>query len=149
MVGLLVPSDDPRLLNNSGDASASPFVLAIVLVKIKALPSIVNAVLLIACWSAGNSEVFASSRTLYSLALDGKAPKFLRYCSKSGLPVWCITATSLFGFIAYAACGDPAVIFNVLYTLAALSEFPPGPCRHPATELTDLALSLAVWFQSV
>ena len=55
MVGLLVPSDSPRLLSGSGDASASPFVLAISRVNINALPSIVNAVLLIACWSAGNS----------------------------------------------------------------------------------------------
>lgn len=68
---------------------------------ISVLPSIVNAVILVSAFSAGNSDVYASSRTLYGLACDGKAPKFFRYCTKGGLPVWCLIATVLLGPLAY------------------------------------------------
>lgn len=123
MVGLVVPYDDPRLLNGSGNASASPFVLAVKNAGIKALPSIVNAVLLVTTWSAANSDLYASSRTLYALALEHKAPGFLRKCTKAGLPIWALTVTSLFGFLAYMSCGTGGAeqAFEYLYDISAIS----------------------------
>lgn len=87
-----MPYTNSNLLNNTSDAASSPFVIAIQDAGIAALPSIVNAVILIsACvrsdllrrltrrsFSAGNSDLYASSRTLYGLALDHKAPRFFR-----------------------------------------------------------------------
>ena len=109
IIGLLVPYNSDELLNNSSDdASASPFVIAIKTAGIKGLPSVINAVILISAWSAGNSDLYASSRTLYALAVEGKAPAFLRRCTKGGLPVWCVGITGLFG-------------------LLAVSDFPCGP----------------------
>jgi amino acid transporter len=55
-MSLIVSPNDPRLLGNS-DASASPWVIGIQRAGIKALPSIVNAVILIAAFSAGNSDL--------------------------------------------------------------------------------------------
>jgi yeast amino acid transporter len=48
IIGLLVPSNDPRLglSSNNGTAAASPFVIAINHAGIKVLPSIINAALL-------------------------------------------------------------------------------------------------------
>lgn len=59
VISVLVPYNSPKLLGNSGagDASASPFVIAMENAGIHALPSIINAVLLIAAWSAGNSDL--------------------------------------------------------------------------------------------
>lgn len=70
LVSLLVPHDDPRLLGakSSVDASASPFVIAIESMGQTILPSIMNAVILLAVISVGNSAVFGSSRTLAALA---------------------------------------------------------------------------------
>lgn len=96
VIGWLVAYNDDRLLNGGDDASSSPFVIAIVNAKIKALPSIINAVILISAFSAGNSDLYASSRTLYGLACAGQAPRFLRYCTKGGLPVWCVLITGKF-----------------------------------------------------
>jgi amino acid permease len=45
VIGWLVPHNDPRLLGAS-TAASSPFVIAIQNAKIKALPSIINAVIL-------------------------------------------------------------------------------------------------------
>lgn len=100
VIGLNVPYNSPALLNNSGtNASASPFVIAIRTAGIKGLPSLINAVILIAAWSAGNSDLYASSRTLYALAVEGQVPAFFRKCTKDGLPVWCVFVTSLFGLL--------------------------------------------------
>jgi len=52
---------------------------------IDVLPHITNALLVTSIFSAGNTYVYASTRTLYGLALDGQAPKFLRKCTKKGL----------------------------------------------------------------
>jgi len=100
IIGWLVPYNDQRLLGGS-TATSSPFVIAMENAKIKALPSIINAVILSSAFSAGNSVLYASSRTLYGLACIGQAPRFLRKCTKEGLPVWCVFVTSLAGLLAY------------------------------------------------
>lgn len=123
MVGLVVPYNDPRLLGGGDDASASPFVLAISDAGIKVMPNIINAVLLITTWSAANSDLYASSRTIYALALENKAPGFLRKCTKNGTPVWSIFVTSLFAPLAYLSCGAGGAqeAFGYLYAVSAIS----------------------------
>ncbi|KAK4705924.1 hypothetical protein P7C70_g275, partial [Phenoliferia sp. Uapishka_3] len=53
MIGLIVSPSDDQLLNGTGTA-ASPWVIAIKRSGIKALPSIINAVILTSAFSAGN-----------------------------------------------------------------------------------------------
>ncbi|KAM0329943.1 hypothetical protein ACHAQA_004110 [Verticillium albo-atrum] len=104
LVGLLVPYDDPRLRNNNAvDAAASPFVIAIVEAKITVLPDIMNAVILIAVLSVGNSAVFGSSRTLAALADQHQAPRFLSYIDRKGRPLMAIAAAGAIGFLSYIA----------------------------------------------
>lgn len=55
MVTLLVPSNDKDLLQSSGTAAESPFVIAAQRAGIKAVPSVINFVVLTSAWSAGNS----------------------------------------------------------------------------------------------
>ena len=100
VIGLLVPYNDDRLLGGSTVAS-SAFVIAIKNAKIKALPSIINAVILSSAFSAGNSVLYASSRTLYGLACAGQAPRFLRKCTKEGLPIWCVFVTCKILLVAF------------------------------------------------
>ncbi|BEI83725.1 hypothetical protein CcaverHIS002_0403290 [Cutaneotrichosporon cavernicola] len=125
VISVLVPYDEPRLLSgkSSSDATASPFVIAIENAGIKGLPSVINAVILSAAWSAGNSDLYASSRTLYALALEGMASKFFRKCTRRGLPYWCIFATGLFGPLAYLNTGGAQAnqAFDWLYNLSAIT----------------------------
>lgn len=122
-ISVLVPYDDPKLLSDHSNATASPFVIAIERAGIKGLPSVINAVILTSAWSAGNSDLYAASRTLYALALEGMAPKCLRYCTRRGLPLWCVVITALFGPLAYLACGGKGanLAFDWLYNLSAIS----------------------------
>ncbi|ODN77929.1 hypothetical protein L202_05028 [Cryptococcus amylolentus CBS 6039] len=123
IISALVPYTEPNLLNGSGTAAASPFVIAIQNAGIKALPSIVNAVLLIAAWSAGNSDLYASSRTLYALALEGQMPRIFRRCTKRGLPIYCVAITGIFGVLAYMNTGGKSAetAFDWLYNLSAIT----------------------------
>ncbi|GKT48324.1 general amino-acid permease GAP1 [Colletotrichum spaethianum] len=105
LIGLLVPYDEKRLLgaNSSVDAAASPFVIAIENAKIDILPSVMNAVILIAVLSVGNSAVFGSSRTLAALADQHQAPRFLSYVDRKGRPLMAIGAAAFVGLVAYLA----------------------------------------------
>ncbi|MCJ1300671.1 hypothetical protein MMC08_003468 [Hypocenomyce scalaris] len=85
-VGVLVPSNDPQLLNTSGTAAASPWVIAVNNAMVPALPSIINAVILTSASSSANAFLYTGSRYLYALAQNGQAPKILLKCSKRGVP---------------------------------------------------------------
>lgn len=96
-VGIVVPYNDKDLLNAIAHAhpgaGSSPYVIAMQHLRIPILPHIVNALILSAVFSAGNSYVFCASRTLFGLALEGKAPRFLTRCTGSGVPIYCVGVT--------------------------------------------------------
>lgn len=96
-IGIVVPYSDPALLdalsNARPGAGSSPYVIAMERLQIQVFPHIVNALILTAVYSAGNSYVYCASRTLLGLALEGKAPKFLTKCTTAGVPVYCVGVT--------------------------------------------------------
>ena len=51
-------------------------------------------------------QSYAASRTLYGLALDGHAPKFLRHCTKNGVPIYCFAVTMIFPFLSLLQIGS-------------------------------------------
>ena len=88
------------------------------------LPHIVNACILTSAFSAGNSLLFCSSRVLYGLALRGQAPRFLTYCTKSGLPLYAVltsAAFSLLSFLSVSSGSDQAFVW-VLSTFSFISH---------------------------
>ena len=93
ITGMLVPYDDPNLLNGSGTASQSPYVIAIRRAGIHTLPSIINAAVFTSAFSASNSFLFCSSRILYGLSIRGQAPRIFSYCTKNGLPIVAVLCT--------------------------------------------------------
>ncbi|EDO18249.1 hypothetical protein Kpol_543p78 [Vanderwaltozyma polyspora DSM 70294] len=125
LVGLLVPYTDPRLLGSSGvDASASPFVIAIVTHGISGLPSVVNVVILISVLSVGNSSIYTCSRTLVALSEQGFLPKTVAYIDRKGRPLVGIAICSGFGLIAFvAASNKKEQMFNWLLAISGISSF--------------------------
>ena len=104
-VGINVPYNDPELTaaftNDVPGAAASPYVVAMNRLGIKVLPDIVNALVLTAAFSAGNSYVYCASRSLFGLALEGKAPKIFTRCTRSGVPVYCILFVLLLSMLSF------------------------------------------------
>ncbi|KAI6352746.1 hypothetical protein MCOR25_009315 [Pyricularia grisea] len=126
-VGILVPSDDEELVNafSSGapGAAASPYVVAMNRLRIGVLPHIVNAMVLTAAFSAGNSYVYCASRSLYGLALEGKAPKFLTRCTRNGVPLYSVLvvlAISLLSFLQVS--NNAAVVLSWFVSLVTASQ---------------------------
>ena len=104
IVGLLVPFNDPRLVGASDhDTHASPFVIAITNASIVGLDSVMNAVILVAVISVGNSSVYGSSRTIAALAEQNQAPRIFKYIDRRGRPLIAIMLSSLIGLLGYLA----------------------------------------------
>ncbi|XDT39256.1 Amino acid permeases signature [Nakaseomyces glabratus] len=121
LVGFLVPYTNENLLGGSS-VDNSPFVIAIKLHHIKALPSIVNAVILISILSVGNSCIFASSRTLCSMAHQGLIPRFFGYIDRAGRPLAGIVTNSLFGLLAFLVkSSSVSEVFDWLMAIAGLA----------------------------
>ncbi|CAH2350748.1 general amino-acid permease Gap1p [[Candida] railenensis] len=133
MISLLVSYKDERLLgsgvsgtegqNNVGvNINTSPFVLAIEDAKIKALPSIMNVVIIITVLSVGNASVYGSSRTLAALGALKQGPQILNYIDRSGRPIVALLVQFVFGLLCFLV-GIPgqAKTIEVFDWLLALS----------------------------
>ena len=123
-IGVICPSNATALTNGGAGAGSSPFVVGIVNAGISTLPSIVNAVIIISAWSSGNSFLYISSRSLYSLAVSGSAPRIFKTCSKHGVPYYAVGVSSLFGALAYLNCASSgSVVFDWFVNLTNTSGF--------------------------
>ncbi|ETN41100.1 uncharacterized protein HMPREF1541_03035 [Cyphellophora europaea CBS 101466] len=122
LVGLIVPENSVLYTAEGSTSRHSPFVIAIQLAGIKVLPSIFNAVILIAVMSVANSCTFGSTRTIQALAANGMAPKVLAYIDKKGRPLPVTILQLLFGCLAFINLADNGgTIFNWLLALSGLS----------------------------
>ncbi|KAJ9637398.1 hypothetical protein H2204_004822 [Knufia peltigerae] len=122
LVGLIVPANSPLYQSEGSESRHSPFVIAIQLAGIKVLPSIFNAVILIAVMSVANSATYGSTRTIQALAANGMGPKILAYVDKKGRPVSVVILQLLFGCLAFINLAkDGGVIFSWLLSLTGLT----------------------------
>lgn len=106
--GIVVAYNDPTLVSilsgssgGSGTASASPYVIAMTNLGVSVLPHIVNALLVTSIFSAGNTYTYCATRTLYGLALEGRAPKILRKCTRQGVPIFCFLVVTCFPLLSF------------------------------------------------
>ncbi|ORZ28265.1 amino acid permease/ SLC12A domain-containing protein [Lobosporangium transversale] len=106
IIGMAIPYTDNALANSNGDIKSSPFTRVFVRAGINVGEHIMNAVILIAILSAGNSGLYASSRALHTLSKEGSAPKFMSYVNRHGVPVYCVLATMLVGCLAFIVSLD-------------------------------------------
>ncbi|KAL2815604.1 amino acid permease/ SLC12A domain-containing protein [Aspergillus cavernicola] len=106
--GIVVAYNDATLqaihidgAGGSSSASGSPYVIAMGNLGIDGLPHLVNALLITSIFSAGNTYTYTATRILHSLALEGRAPRFLRKCTKSGVPIYCFVVVMAFPFLSF------------------------------------------------
>ncbi|KAF1846019.1 amino acid permease-like protein [Cucurbitaria berberidis CBS 394.84] len=122
-VGLLVRSDDERLLGaEGGGANTSPFVIAGKDAGLRGFDSFMNVVILVSVVSIGVSGIYGGSRTLVALGDQGYAPKIFTYVDRSGRPLYAVGFVLLWGGLAYmnlAATG--VVIFDWFVALSGLA----------------------------
>ncbi|CDK24444.1 unnamed protein product [Kuraishia capsulata CBS 1993] len=126
-VGIVCAYNDPLLLdaisNSKPGAGSSPYVIAMTNMHIKVLPHIVNVMLITSSFSAGNSYTYCSSRTLYALALNGKAPFFFAYCNKNGVPIYAVLASLCWAMLAFLQLGETArTVLNWIVNLVTAAQ---------------------------
>ncbi|KAF2764329.1 hypothetical protein EJ03DRAFT_321399 [Teratosphaeria nubilosa] len=123
-IGILSPYDDPRLTSGGKGAGASAFVVGIKNAGIPVLDSVINAGIIISAWSSGNSFMYLSSRSLYSLAVSGNAPAWFKACTKSGIPYRAVAASALYTVLAYLNISNStAEVFGWFVNLTNQSGF--------------------------
>lgn len=125
-VGILVPYNDKEMAsafdNDKPGAAASPYVISMDRLHIPVLPHIVNAVVLTASFSAGNSYVYCASRSLYGLALERKAPRFLTKCTQQGVPIYCVAVVLLIALLSFLQVSNGAsVVLNWFVNLVRIN----------------------------
>ena len=109
IVGMLVASNDDRLSDQSGTAAQSPFVIAASAAGIKAIPSVVNAVVITSAWSSSNQALLSGTRVLYGLALKKQAPRVFLRTTPWGVPYVCVLLQTAFMFLAFMSLSNGAL----------------------------------------
>ncbi|TCP27088.1 lysine-specific permease [Scopulibacillus darangshiensis] len=109
VIGLIVPYTSNSLQGET--IMVSPFTTVFKKAGLAFAASAMNAVILTAVLSAGNSSLYVTSRMLYAMANDGLAPRIFAKLNKRGVPIWALIVTSLVGMLAFFASvfGDGAI----------------------------------------
>ena len=113
-VGIICSSRDSGLMaaikGGEPGAAASPWVIGIRNAGVTGgLPGLINILILVSAVSCGNAFMYQTSRTLYSLAQEGQAPKIFLTCSKSGIPYYCVLSVTLIGCITFLVADNAAI----------------------------------------
>jgi len=83
-----------------------------------------NGVILVTVLSAGNSGLYASSRTLYTLAQEGKAPRVFKKTTKQGVPYVALLGTAAIGLAAFLTdLYASTSVYMWLLSLSSVSGF--------------------------
>lgn len=128
-IGVICDSNSPKLTSGGVGAGASPWAVAIKNASISGLDSVINAAVMTSAWSSGNSYLYMSSRTLYSLAIAGNAPGFFKRCTKSGIPYAAVLVSCLFSLLAYLnVSSGSSQVFNWFINLTNTAAFTSWVC---------------------
>lgn len=84
IIGLNVPYTYPGLADK--DSHTSPFTIVFMQAGSKVAGSFINAVVMTSVISAGNHALFAGSRLMYSLGVNGHAPRFFATVNRNHVP---------------------------------------------------------------
>lgn len=123
IIAMIIPYTSHNL-SATDTVMVSPFTLVFQKAGLAIAASVMNAVILTAVLSAGNSGLYASTRMLYALAKKGKAPRFLGYVTGHGIPIWSLIVTAAFGLLAFLASGfGDGVVYNWLLSASGMCGF--------------------------
>ena len=155
VIGLIVPRTEQLFTFNSSSegvnsVSVSPFVAgtggitwlllvytthtpsAAKLLAIRGLDHVLNSIALIFVLSAANTDLYISSRTLYGLALEGKAPVVFKRVNRFGVPYTALGASVAVTCFAFLSIGKGSgkvleYLSNLCSTFGAITWSECGP----------------------
>lgn len=117
IVGAIIPPDQAGI-------NTSVFTLAFAKVGIPGAATIMNLVILSSVLSAASSDMYAASRLVYSMSLNGHAPKIFNKVTKHGLPVYgLIFSIAIASMCLLTGVYAQNTVYMWLITLASVSGF--------------------------
>lgn len=126
IIGTLIAYNDPRLLQAAAtdNIALSPFTLLYEKAGFAFAASIMNAVILTAILSAGNSGMYSSTRMLFDMARKGSAPKLFGRLDPRGVPMNALYATTAIAALFFLTTffGEQEV-FNWLLNMSGMCGF--------------------------
>jgi len=126
IIGTLISYDDPLLLQaaSSENIALSPFTLLYEKAGFAFAASAMNAVILTAILSAGNSGMYTSTRMLFNMAQNGSAPKLFGKLDPRGVPMNALYATTVIAALCFLTTfiGEEQV-FNWLLNMSGMCGF--------------------------
>ncbi|HAO6025444.1 TPA: amino acid permease [Listeria monocytogenes] len=126
IIGMIIPYTNPNLLSaEATDVAISPFTLVFEKAGLAFAASVMNAVILTSVLSAGNSGLYASTRMLWAMARDKKAPKFLEKVNRRGIPMAALIVTTIVGAMTFITTltENGTVIYTWLLSASGLTGF--------------------------
>lgn len=126
IIGMIIPYTNPNLLSaEATDVAISPFTLVFEKAGLAFAASVMNAVILTSVLSAGNSGLYASTRMLWAMARDKKAPKFLGKVNRRGIPMATLIVTTIVGAMTFITTltENGTVIYTWLLSASGLTGF--------------------------
>jgi lysine-specific permease len=115
MVAALIPWQE-------GTVEVSPFTLAFQNIGIPFAATLMNFVVLTSTLSCANAGLYASSRMIFAMAKEGKAPKIFANANKRGVPVPALLLTGCMGGAAFLSKFiSPDKVYVLLVSASAIT----------------------------
>ena len=123
-IGVMSPSNEPRLTNNGLGAGTSPYIIGIGRTGTPALTMIATGLIFLSSVASGRSFLYLSSRTLCSLAESRHAPAVFKARATWGVPYVSIAASAAFSTLAFLSAGEPSsLVYNWLMFFITTSGY--------------------------
>ncbi len=125
VIGFLMPFTDPNLLKTGAENIAfSPFTLVFKNAGLTFAANLMNLVIFTSVLSAANSGIYAASRMLYAMGVEGKAPKTFAKVNRRGVPVASLLFTVAIGGLAFlASMIGEGKVYYIFYNASGLTSF--------------------------
>lgn len=126
IISFLVPYDNPLLIAASTtNAGASPFTIVLQMAGLHFAEVAITIVVLLAILSAANASMYTATRTLWHIAREGNAPRFLAATTKKyGIPIAALVFSSIISAAVFlsSAVGS-GKLFVWLLNISSLTGF--------------------------
>ena len=124
VIACIIPYTSPNLLGSeASDIAISPFTLVFKRAGLASAASVMNAVILTSVLSAANSGMYASTRMLFALGVDGDAPKMFSRVNSRGIPIFALLGTTLVGLFTFLASIFGNQVYTFLVSASGLTGF--------------------------
>ncbi|KAF9965786.1 hypothetical protein BGZ70_004132, partial [Mortierella alpina] len=166
VIGLCIPWTDPNLLNSvyadvNEAATIAPFTIIFKMANLPGADHAINAVLLTAVLSAGQSSFYASTRTLMAMGREGKMPAiFGRVNSRASIAFvadvvgtgvvfeWLVNLTGMSALLTWMSISIIHLRFRAAFRAQgrSLSELPYLAPAFPYSCYISIALTVMIVF---